>query len=304
MSALTLLEASKLHRQRGEDFRSAIVEMFAKSNAITELLPFITIEGSAFTFNREVSLPGVAFRGINESYTPSTGVVQPLTEPLRISGGTIDVDNFIIKTQGVQARSTHEGMKIKALMEDFMRTFFKGDSVINPREFDGLQSRLVNAQHIVNNREGGALSLAKLDEAIDAVNNPTHIFVNKPIRRYLKNAKRTLEADIEYINGRMHYDDIPVYVIEDAAGDNTILPFEEVAASGGGTACSSIYVVSFGPTSLVGIQSKDKLDAKDLGLLDDGITHRTIAEWYVSFIMYSGKAAARLSGITDAAAVA
>lgn len=308
MSALTLLEASKLHAQKGDHFVSAITEMFARSNVITRLLPFVPIKGSAFTFNREQSLPGVAFRGINETYTSSTGVVQSLTEPLRISGGIIDVDKFIIDTQGPTARSVHEAMKIKAIMEDFMRTFFKGDSSINPKAFDGLQRRLVGEQKISNGTGspsgGKPLSLAKLDEALDAVNNPTDIFMSKAMKRILKNTKKTLDADVEFINKQMYYDGIPVHAIEDASGRDTILPFDEVSADGVGSDCTSIYIVSLGPTSLVGIQNEGGLDAKDLKLLDSGTAYRTIAEWYVSFVIYNGRSAARLYSITNAAATA
>jgi hypothetical protein len=87
--ALTLVEAAKL--ETGDVVRQAIIELYAGSSDILMNLPFETIAGNAMKYNRESSLPGVGFRGVNEAYTPSTGVLNPLTEALVIAGGDLDV---------------------------------------------------------------------------------------------------------------------------------------------------------------------------------------------------------------------
>ena len=83
--ALTILEAAKL--DGGDAFKSGVVELYAGSSSILLNLPFESIAGNALKYNREGSLPGVGFRGVNEAYTPSTGVLNPLTEALVIAGG-------------------------------------------------------------------------------------------------------------------------------------------------------------------------------------------------------------------------
>ena len=55
-------------------------------------LPFINTAGSAYRYNREETLPGVAFRGFNEGYVESTGVINPEVESLTILGGDSDFD--------------------------------------------------------------------------------------------------------------------------------------------------------------------------------------------------------------------
>jgi len=189
MAALTLIEAAKLYISNGEDVRGAIVQLFGESNNVMRYLPFTDINGNALNYAQEGTLPGVAFRGVNESFTASTGVINPIVEPLRIAGGEVDVDTFIIDTMGMEARSTHEAMKIKAITQDFQRVFFKGDNATTPAEPDGLQNRLTGDQ-VISNASGSplaaaALSLAKLDETIDAVSNPTHIFMSKALQHYL-----------------------------------------------------------------------------------------------------------------------
>ena len=113
MTAMTLLEASKL--EGGDVYRAGVIELYAGSSAILQELPFTAIRGNAYTYNREAKYPGVGFRGVNEAYTASNGVLNPITESLVIAGGDLDVDKFIVTTQGVESRTTHEAMKIRAL---------------------------------------------------------------------------------------------------------------------------------------------------------------------------------------------
>jgi hypothetical protein len=122
--ALTLVEAAKLYV--GDPVRSAIIELYARNSDILRVLPFDNIEGNAYKYNREETLPGIGFRGVNEAYTESTGILNPITEPLVIAGGDLDVDKFIVDTMGANQRSVQEAMKVKALALKWTETFLKG----------------------------------------------------------------------------------------------------------------------------------------------------------------------------------
>jgi hypothetical protein len=307
--ALTLVEAAKLNS--GDVVRSAVIEMFAQESDVLMTLPFENIQGNALKYNREAALPGIAFRGVNESFAESTGVLNPITEALVIAGGDLDVDRFIIQTQGEAVRATHEGMKVKALAAGWTAKFIKGDAASNPREFDGLQNRLTGAQVIDagSTAGGAALSLALLDELIDAVDNPTHLIMSKAMRRKLTVAARNTSVGgfITYTAdafGRRiaAYNDLPILVAYGANGGDDILPFTEAAASGGATA-TSIYCVSMGDGRLTGIQNGD-MDVRDLGELQSAPLYRTRVEWYSGMAMYHGRAAARLRYIGNLAVVA
>ena len=55
---LTLTEASKLIQnplQRG------VVETFARTSPVLERLPFMDVNGNAYSYNVEQTLPGIAF---------------------------------------------------------------------------------------------------------------------------------------------------------------------------------------------------------------------------------------------------
>lgn len=307
--ALTLIEAAKAAQGRGEVVRSAIIELFARASEILRVMPFENIAGNALRYSREETLPGIAFRGVNESYTESTGALNPLVEALFIAGGDLDVDRFLVNTMGDSIRSTHEGMKVKALASEWTRVFVKGDSTTNPREFDGLQKRLVGSQLIAagSTSGGDALSLAKLDEAIDAVDNPTHIFMSKRMRSRLTQAARdtTVGGFITYDKdefGRRitRYGDLPILVPYEQNKNTSPLAFDEANPGGGSNVGTSLYVVSIGPAALTGIQNGDMM-VDDLGMLDSAPVFRTRVEWYCGMALYSGYAASRLYGVKDAA---
>lgn len=309
--SLTLIEAAKLMLNQGQVIRASVIAQFARSSDILRVMPFRDIAGNAYAYNREGTLPAVAFRGVNESYTASTGVINPLVEALRISGGDLDVDTFLTRTGGPGIRSTHEVLKIKALAAELTRVIIKGDSEAQPREFDGLQKRLVGAQLVeAGSTDGGdALSLAKLDEAIDATTTPTHILMSKAMRRRMTSASRlsTVGGHINFTQDEFGrrittYNDIPVLVAYPDNGGTEPIAFDEVGTGGSTATATSIYVISFGDGLVQGLQN-GTMDVRDLGELNDSPQWRTRVEWFVGLVVEHGRAATRLRGIKDAAVV-
>lgn len=307
--ALTLLEAAKL--ETGNDIRSAIIEMYAGSSDVLANLPFDNINGNSLTYNREASLPGVGFRGVNEAYTPSTGVLNPITERLVIAGGDIDVDKFIVDTQGADQRTVHEEMKVRALGLAWTRKFIKGDSSSDPREFDGLQTRVTGDQVISagSTAGGAALSLAKLDEAIDQTFMPTHLLMSRAMARKFSAAARSTSVggyitwDKNELGTRvMAYNDLPILTVDLDNTETAILPFTEAASSGSSTA-TSIYILSMGAMGLTGIQN-GSIDVRDMGELETQPAFRTRVEWYNGVAVYHGRAVTRLQHIGNLAIVA
>ncbi len=307
--SLTLVEAAKRSQN---PIQSAIIEMYAMNSDILMALPFDDIEGNALRYNREETLPGVGFRGINESYTESTGVLNPQVEPLVIAGGDLDVDMFILKTMGESHRSVQENMKVKALALAWTKSFFKGDSTSDPREFDGLQVRLTGNQLLyAGTTDGGdALSLSKLDQLIDIVDSPTHLVMNKTMRRRLTAAARSttiggfITWDVDAFGRKIaRYGDLPILIVDYDNTNAQILPFTEVGYTGSTATACSIYCVSLTDGMLTGIQNGG-IDARDLGELQTKPAKRTRVEWYAGIAARHGRCAARLGGVKDAAVTA
>lgn len=307
--ALSLLEAMKLGNMTEE--RQGIIETIGTHAPLMVNLPFISIPGAAYAYNQEESLPGVAFRGIGGSFSESTGVVNPQVETLSILGGDLDVDKFIVRTNGEDARTTHEGMKVKAIALEWQKNFIKGDSESNPAEPDGLQKRLVGSQVIVAGTTSGgdALSLEKLDELIDQTDSPTHLLMNRTMKRRLQAAARNESIQsISYTTDDFGkrvtmYNDLPIIEIDEDGSRQQILGFDEAAPTGGQLQTTSIYCISVSDGQVTGIQNGE-LDVEDLGELDDKPVFRTRMEWYMSFALLGDRSAARLQGVTNAAVVA
>ncbi len=307
---LTLVEASKLIQnplQRG------VVEIFPRTSPVLERIPFMKVAGNAYQYNVEGTLPGIAFRDYNASYTESTGVINPATEALKIFGGISKVDRAQVLTQGNvnDLRATHDGMKAKAAALTFTEAFFNGDNGTNSEEFDGLKERLTGDQLLdMGSTDGGdALTLAKLDELIDAViGGPDVLFMNKTMRRKVNALMRAAGQASETVSdafGRQinAYAGVPIGVIEDDKDGDPILAFDEPDLDNGDKeVTTSIYAVRFGikeyVSGLVAAGSKNYIEVVDLGLVDT--FYKTLVEMVGSMAIFHPKAAARLRGIKNA----
>jgi len=309
--ALTLLEASKLHD--GDVHRTAIIEMFAANSDILRVLPFEDIPGGSLSYNQEGKLPGVAFRGFNEAYSESVGILNPQVEVLKIAGGDLDIDKATIKTRGEDQRSVQEALKVKAMSLYLSAKFINGDSDADPRQFDGLRKRIAGYQ-LVGPTVGApttnsAMSLEALDTAIDRVDNPTHILMSKAMRLKLTTAARNYQVGgfIDYALDEFGkrvtlYNDLPILIVDYDDTGAKILDFTEVGPSGG-TTCQSIYVVSIGTGMLNGLQN-GTMEVTDLGELQTKPVLRTRVEWLVGFAAMHGRCASRIWGVTNASITA
>ena len=311
--ALTLLEASKLND--GDVKREAIIQMFAENSDILRVMPFDDIQGGSLSYNVEGALPGVAFRGFNESYTESVGIINPQTEVLRIAGGDLDVDKALVKTRGENVRATHEAMKVKAMSLYLAGKIINGDSSSEPREFDGLRVRITGDQLVAHDgtqgaasTTNGALSLTALDKAIDNVDDPNYLIMSKAMRRRLTNAARdtSVGGDITYVMDEFGrrvtmYNELPILIADYDDTGTRIIDFNEAGPNAGSTS-TSIYVVSFGDGMATGLQN-GAMEVVDLGEIDSKPVFRTRVEWLVGMAIMHGRSMARVWGITDVAVV-
>ena len=311
MTALSLTEASKLAVANGETKRGAIINLYAENSDIMNAMKFDGIQGNAYAWDQEGGLPSTAFRGVNEGYTASAGSFNPQKIALMIGGGDLDVDNFIMKTQGDNVRSRHEALKVKSLAQNITDTVVNGDNTSEPREFDGLQTLCIGDQLIANGATSGGdvLSLAKLDELIDSVANPTHLIMSRAVKRAFIQASRTSTSGVgvnllverdELGRPFQTYSDLPILTGYPKNKNTAILPYSEANPGGGSAVGTSIYCVNFGEDGVMGI-TNGGLQVRDLGELDTAPVWRTRIEWFLSMVMLSPYSAARLWGIKTGA---
>ncbi len=313
VGALTLAQAALLSE---DDLQRGVIETFIYESFVLDRIPLIPIEGNAYAYNEELTLPGAAFRAVNTAYTESTGTVNQKTETLFILGGDADVDTFIQATRSDlnDQRAIQTTMKVKAAVVTFQDAFINGDFGTNPEEFDGLFQRLTGAQVITAATNGLAVVgaddaarqsfLDKLDETIEQVDgNVDALYMRKAIRLRLRQSARRLqywERDRDEF-GRVveFYNGIPMLVLDDDLAGVEILPQTETTGSSSVT--SSIYAVHFsGNESEAGVSGLNNggVDVRDLGEIDASPVFRTRVEFFVGLAVF-GKGAARLEGVLD-----
>jgi hypothetical protein len=203
-------------------------------------------------------------------------------------------------------------MKVKSLSLKLTKNIIKGDTTSDTASFDGLQARITDSSQIIANSSaasGAGLSIAKLDEAIDAVESPTHLIMTKTMRRIITAAARnyTVGGYITYsvdAFGRKvtQYNDLPILIIDKDETNTNIMSFDEAAASGS-SVCQSIYVISTSADGVLMLQNGG-MRVSDLGEAQDKPVYRTRIEWYTTLSMRRLYAASRLRYIQNTTATA
>lgn len=308
MTAMTLIEAAKAAANAGETVKAGVITMYAERSDILAAMHFEGIMGGAVKFTQEGDLPTTAFRGINEAFVANNGTLNPQTEALFAAGGDLDVDTFILETQGEGVRGQHVGMKSKSLAVGITDCILTGDTATDPRKFNGFQKRATGGQLIDNGTTAGgaALSLKKLDELIDSIDGPTHLIMNRAMRRKFQAAQRSTTSGVggniyldkdQFGRPQLSYGGLPILVGYPQNKNTRILPFTEAATSGGSTA-TSIYAVNFGADAVRGINNPG-ISVRDLGELETTPAKRTRVTWNVGLMVPSEFHLGRLYHIGD-----
>lgn len=305
--ALTLTEASKLSNDM---LLSGVLETVIKDSPVLQQLPFIEVMGNSLTYNRENSLPDIAFYDVGDEWDESTPTFEQKTANLKIIGGDADVDNFLKATrsnvQDLEAAIIE--MKAKALRHKFEEIFIYGDSETNTKQFDGIR-KLIDTetesnQVIAISASGGSLSLDNLDELIDAVkgDKPDMLLMSRRSRRKINSLVRgngsMLATDRDkWGNFIQLWDSIPIGVNDWILDTHIVADGVETATTGG--ECSTIYAIRFGEGALCGLSSPGFLQVEPIGQLENKDASRTRVKWYCSMALFSSVKAAALIGIQD-----
>lgn len=306
--ALTLAEAAVLSEN---DLQRGVIETFVLESSVLDRIPLMTIEGNAYAYNQEATLPGVAFRSVNEAYVESTGTVNQATESLVILGGDADVDRFIVQTRGNlnDQRAVQTAMKVKAASFKYQDTFFNGDIGVDPKGFDGLKKRLTGSQVLDADTNGmgpvtaGHDFFDALDELIAAVpGGPDVLYANSAVIAKIWSSARRL-GGAEFMNEELTgkrvrtYNGIPLLDPGQGLGGTDVLPRTET--QGTATDASSVYAVKWGQDegdqAVTGL-TNGGVQVYDLGELQEKPAYRTRIEFYTGLAVF-GKGAARLRGV-------
>jgi len=305
--ALTLAEASKLSN---DILLQGVVETIVKDSPILQRLPFIEIVGNGLTYNQEKTLPSVDFYDVGDTWAESTPTFEQLTANLKIMGGDADVDNFLKSTrsniQDLEAAVVE--LKAKAVKDKFEETFIYGDTTASAKQFDGLRKLIdtttAGDQVIAMGDTGATLTLAKLDELIDAVKGGKldMLLMSRRSRRKINALVRASGGMVDndrdqWGNFVQLWDGIPIGVNDWILDTHTLSGGFETGTTGGD--CSTIYALQFGEWALCGLTSPGHLTVEPIGSMESKDATRTRVKWYVSLALFSSVKAAALIGVKD-----
>jgi hypothetical protein len=311
--ALTLVQAAA---QSTDQLSAGVVRTLVPASFLLDRLNFETIEGNAFKYYKDATLPGAEFRAVNAAYAESTGTLATATESLVILGGDADVDRYLQLTRSnvLDQRATQIEMKARAVAHKFNDSFVNGDVAVDANSFDGLKKRITGAQLISSGTNGAAINtdsttrqafFDRLDELIAAVPDVDMFVTNANVLSKFRSAARreTMATSTVDTLGRTvdTYNNIPIVDIGNKADGTPIIPQTET--QGTSTDAASIYAVHFGAGApdqgVVGL-TNGGLQVMDLGQLETKPVLRTRIEWFVGLALFGPKPAARLSGVRAA----
>jgi len=305
--ALTLAEASKLSNDM---LLQGVVETIVKESPILQQLPFIEIVGNGLTYNQEKTLPSVDFYDVGDTWAESTPTFEQKTANLKIVGGDADVDNFLKATrsniQDLEAAVVE--LKAKAVRDKFEETFIYGNATTNAKQFDGIRKLIdtttAGSQVIAMGDTGATLTLAKLDELIDAVKGGKSDLLlmsrrsRRKINALIRAAGGMMETDRDkWGNFIQFWDGIPIGVSDWILDTHVLTGGVETATTGG--TCSTIYAFQMGEGALCGLTSPGQLQVEPIGSLETKDATRIRIKWYISLALFSLIKSAALIGVQD-----
>lgn len=316
--SLSLLEAAKGEPTK---IKRGVIQTIIQESALIPRLPWQSFEGSALQHEVEETLPDVAFREVNESWTKSYGTTSFVYWGVAIMGGEVKVDNFIVKVMG--SREDQKAKQFAALAKAnsmrFDYEFFDGTGA--NKGFKGVKTLIDEGfgQKFANSTVGAGLSIAKMDEARDLFKNQgdaDEIIVNRTTRRrlstYLKSTAvgtSLWEIVTNTLGKRVPaYDGIPLNIIGQVINSSNAvvdaLRFDEDPGDAG-LDTNSLYFIKYGENDVSGLLGVGgSFDVVDFGEQQADPAHMGRLEWYPGIAVFNKYSIVRLYGILDAAATA
>lgn len=313
--AYTLADLSKNSAQAGDYAVSFAYDLFAEESELLRALPINTIEGSGRSYRMRTASPGVGTRRVNEAFTESRGSATLVQETVALLGGTVMMDEFERRTErgfdGGDPLLDEMDAQARAVARQAVRLFFKGDSSVEPKEFDGYQKRLsdptspqvIKAKDVSPTNGGDPLTLIKLDQLKLAVRpRPTFFAMNLTMLNIVNQLIRSAGSAIETVDTQFGrtlpaYSGIPILVILEDENDNTILDFTEVGAGGSTATATSIYAMYADESAGVSLLQAGAPNVMP-PVRSRSIWESTV-EWYPTPWQPNPHAAARLYGLKN-----
>lgn len=204
MAGISLAQSA---RMTNDVLQAGVIEVLATESKLLQLLPFMNVQGSGYTYNIEKNLGSAQFRKVNGGYTIDAIETIPVTERIVILGDEAVVDTYQIAVESDinNLMAIEVALRTKAIAHKFEKCFISGGATAGSgvpsetvaNEFVGILTRYTEAAPA--NIPAAALSMftaqviektddliADLDTLLDMVAGGADcLIMNKKTRRQL-----------------------------------------------------------------------------------------------------------------------
>lgn len=321
--AVSLYQSALTAEANGQFKKAGVIRTFVETSPLLAAMPMLPIQGNSFAWTRQVSLGTAGTRAVNGSYSESVGAVETRSVGLKIIGGDMDIDQFLLQTHGPEHRAIQEQAKAALIAQTISWQIIKGSvttaggATADANGIDGLQVRYgggfgstpvvdggENAGQILANSGGSdALSLRDLDTAIQATENPTHLLMAKKMRvnitAKMRGSSSLATSRDEFGRIVTTYNGLPI-VDADVLG--TVSGLEQLGFNENNDSTTSIYVLSLSDMGLAMV-TNGGVQVRDLGEQNSKAVQRTRVEMYCNIADMHPRCVTRLYNIADLVAV-
>lgn len=308
---------------------AGVARILREESPLMDTLNFIDVGALAVNVMREGSLPSVSWRRPGAAHGSTKGTKPTVVSEQAFSfGNAVDVDKIYVKDNSPRLydpRTYWTEQTTKAMGREFNDAFINGDPAVNVDRPAGLFYRLRNDFTAQNLDASPALNNGGLDISPDAASLAANIqtFFDKLdkliyslaehkadfivcnddfLTRYwsiarqsglLKTTEDNLGREFYEYKGAKFID--AGFKIDDSSKIIANVELNNGTALTGGAA-TSIYAVRQGP-ELFSAWQEYAMDVQDLGLMNDGVTYRTLIDWVVGLAVSHPRSVARMYGL-------
>ena len=296
MAGISLAQSA---RMTNDVLQAGVIEVLATESKLLQLLPFMNVQGSGYTYNIEKNLGNAQFRKVNGGYNYGAIETIPVTERIVILGDEAIVDTYQIAVESDinNLMAIEVALRTKAIAHKFEKCFIDGgktagsgvpsESVAN--EFVGILTRytetapanipsnalpLYQAQVITKTED----LIGDLDTLLDMVAGGADcLIMNKKTRRQVTAKGR---AFCDYRQGEFGTQFVQYGGIDIVDVDGDLLADDVVIAA------------KFGAKEAVCGLQNGGVRVTALGEMESQPQLKTRIEWFVGLAVFNPKAVA------------
>lgn len=296
MAGISLAQSA---RMTNDVLQAGVIEVLATESKLLQLLPFMNVQGSGYTYNIEKNLGNAQFRKVNGGYNYGAIETIPVTERIVILGDEAIVDTYQIAVESDinNLMAIEVALRTKAIAHKFEKCFISGGTAAGSgvpsetaaNEFVGILTRYTEATPANIPSEALPLYTAQvitktedligdLDTLLDMVaGGADALIMNKKTRRQLTAKGR---AFCEYRQGEFGTQFLQYGGVDVIDLDGELLADDIIIAA------------KFGAKEAVCGLQNGGVRVTALGEMESQPQLKTRIEWFVGLAVFNPKAVA------------